>query len=163
MVYRAMAQGGEAGPQVDQAVVPPVRGQPGAAGAVRTGLQPGQLLEAVGLTRSCESLVAAERAGQADQDRRPPGAPRAPADLPACPSGGAASPLPGRAGPHRPVMPDAWLAAEDYAEMAGWGSQGEMRSAQGRLVLPVVLRGHESWWHKLGKAEIVPEDRRDDG
>ena len=44
----AVDQGGQERAEVDAAVVPPVQGQPGAAAAVRPGLQPGQLPAATG-------------------------------------------------------------------------------------------------------------------
>ena len=44
----AVDQGGEERGEVDAAVVPPVQGQPGAAAAVRPGLQPGELPAAAG-------------------------------------------------------------------------------------------------------------------
>ena len=60
-------------------------------------------------------------------------------------------------------MSGAWLAEEAYAEVIGWGSQGEMRSAQGPPGRTAVLDDDESCWHKLGKGEFAHEDRGNDG
>ena len=54
----AMDQRRQVRPELDQVVLPQVRGQPGEAGTVRNGLQPGQLLEKAGRAGGDETLVA---------------------------------------------------------------------------------------------------------
>ena len=60
--------------ELDSAVVPSVRGQPGASVSVHSGVQPWELPSPVMSAQGGQALVAAERAGQADQDGRPSGA-----------------------------------------------------------------------------------------
>ena len=60
--------------ELDSAVVPSVRGQPGASISVRSGVQPWELPSPAVSAQGGQALVAAERAGQADQDGRPSGA-----------------------------------------------------------------------------------------
>ena len=78
---RAVDQRGEVRPELDSAVVPSVRGQPGASVSVHSGVQPWELPSPVMSAQGGQALVAAERAGQADQDGRPSGAARAAIDL----------------------------------------------------------------------------------
>ena len=73
--------GREVRAELDSAVVPSVRGQPGASVSVRPGVQPWELPSAAVSAQGGQTLVAAERAGQADQDGRPFGAARAAVDL----------------------------------------------------------------------------------
>ena len=65
---RAVDQGGEVRPELDSAVVPSVRGQPGASVSVRPGVQPWELPSPAVSAQGGQALVAAERAGEADQD-----------------------------------------------------------------------------------------------
>ena len=67
--------------ELDSAVVPSVRGQPGASVSVHSGVQPWELPSPVMSAQGGQALVAAERAGQADQDGRPSGATLPPIDL----------------------------------------------------------------------------------
>ena len=78
---RAVDQGGQVRPELDSAVVPSVRGQPGASVSVHSGVQPWELPSPAVSAQGRQALVAAERAGQADQDGRPSGAARAAIDL----------------------------------------------------------------------------------
>ena len=55
-------------PELDEVVLPQVRGQSGQAGVVRTGLQLGQLHEKASLTGGNEALVVDQSADQDDQD-----------------------------------------------------------------------------------------------
>ena len=75
-------------PELDQVVLPQVRGQSGQAGVVRTGLQLGQLHEKASLTGGNEALVEAlvvdQSADQDDQDWRTVGAPCRKAGVSAC-------------------------------------------------------------------------------
>ena len=71
---RAVDQGGQVRPELDSAVVPSVRGQPGASISVRPGVQPWELPSPAVSAQGGQALVAAECAGQADQDGRPSGA-----------------------------------------------------------------------------------------
>ena len=71
---RAVDQGGEVRPELDSAVVPSVRGQPGASVSVRPSVQPWELPSQAVSAQGGQALVAAERAGEADQDGRPSGA-----------------------------------------------------------------------------------------
>ena len=61
-----MDQGGEVRAELDSAVVPSVRGQPGASVSVRPGVQPWELPSPVMSAQGDQTLVAAERAGQAE-------------------------------------------------------------------------------------------------
>ena len=69
----------------DSAVVPSVRGQPGASVSVHSGVQPWELPSPAVSAQDGQALVAAERAGQADQDGRPSGAALPAIDLFSCP------------------------------------------------------------------------------
>ena len=71
-------------PELDQVVLPQVRGQSGQAGVVRTGLQLGQLHEKPSLTGGNEALVVDQSADQDDQDWRTVGAPCRKAGVSAC-------------------------------------------------------------------------------
>ena len=71
-----MDQRGQAGVELDPVVLPPVRGQPGEAGVVHAGLQPGQLHEKVGLAGVDETLVTDQYSDPDDQDWRTVGMPR---------------------------------------------------------------------------------------
>ena len=62
----AMDQRRQVRPELDQVVLPQVRGQPGQAGVVRTGLQLGQLHEKAGVAGGDEALVVDQSANQAD-------------------------------------------------------------------------------------------------
>ncbi len=54
---------------VDAAVVPELQRQPGAASAIRAGVQPGELPASVGAAEVREALVVDHAAGEAAQDR----------------------------------------------------------------------------------------------
>ena len=69
-----MDQRGEVRAELDSAVVPSVRGQPGETVSVHSGVQPWELPSPAVSAQGGQALVAAERAGQADQDGRPSGA-----------------------------------------------------------------------------------------
>ena len=71
-------------PELDEVVLPQVRGQSGQAGVVRTGLQLGQLHEKASLTGGNEALVVDQSADQDDQDWRTVGAPCRKAGVSAC-------------------------------------------------------------------------------
>ncbi len=71
-------------PELDEVVLPQVRGQSGQAGAIRTGLQLGQLHEKASLTGGNEALVVDQSADQDDQDWRAVGVPRQKAGVSAC-------------------------------------------------------------------------------
>ena len=71
-------------PELDEVVLPQVRGQSGQAGVVRTGLQLGQLHEKASLTGGNEALVVDQSADQDDQDWRTVGAPCQKAGVSAC-------------------------------------------------------------------------------
>ena len=70
--------------ELDPAFLPQVRGQPGEARTVRTGLQPGQLSAKAGLAGVDEALVADQPSDQADQDWWAVGTPCQEASIPAC-------------------------------------------------------------------------------
>ena len=91
------------------AVVPSVRGQPGASVSVRSGVQPWELPSAAVSAQGGQALVAAERTGQADQDGRPPGAARAGVDLSVVRGVGSWEVVPEGVGTHRPVITGAKL------------------------------------------------------
>ena len=90
-------------------VVPSVRGQPGASVSVRPGVQPWELPSPAVSAQGGQALVAAERAGQADQDGRPSGAARAAVDLSVVRGVGSSTVVPGSVGSYRPVIAGAKL------------------------------------------------------
>ena len=69
--------------ELHEALLSPVRGQPGAVGFVHPGLQPGELPEEAGLAQGLPGLVSAQPLGEADQDGGTAGAPRPAAGVPA--------------------------------------------------------------------------------
>ena len=79
-----MDKGGEVRPELDQAVMPQVRGQPGEAGAVHPGLQPGELGQKAGLAGGDKALVADQSSDQANQDRWAAGTTRSQTGVSAC-------------------------------------------------------------------------------
>ena len=95
------------------AVLPSVRGQPGASVSVRPGVQPWELPSPAVSAQGGQTLVAAERAGQADQDGRPSGAARAAIDLSVVRGVGSSTVVPGSVGSYRPVIAGAKL--REYA------------------------------------------------
>ena len=84
-------------------------GQPGATVSVHSGVQPWELPSPVMPAQGGQALVAAERAGQADQDGRPSGTARAAIDLSAVRGVGSSTVVRGSAGSHRPVIAGAKL------------------------------------------------------
>ena len=102
-------EGKYAWPELDSAVVPSVRGQPGASVSVRPGVQPWELPSPAVSAQGGHALVAAERAGQADQDGRPSGASRAAIDLSVVRGVGSSTVVPGSVGSYRPVIAGAKL------------------------------------------------------
>ena len=91
-------------PELDSAVVPSVRGQPGASVSVRPGVQPWELPSPAVSAQGGQALVAAERAGQADQDGRPSGAALPAIDLSVVRGVGSSKVVPGSVGSYRPVI-----------------------------------------------------------
>ena len=106
---RAVDQGGEVRAELDSAVVPSVRGQPGASVSVRPGVQPWELPSPAVSAQGGQALVPAERAGQADQDGRPSGAALPAIDLSAVRGVGSSTVVPGSVGSYRPVIAGAKL------------------------------------------------------
>ena len=104
-----MDQGGEVRPELDSSVVPSVRGQPGETVSVRPGVQPWELPSSVMSAQGGQALVAAERAGQADQDGRPYGAALPSIDLSVVRGVGSSTVVPGSVGSYRPVIAGAKL------------------------------------------------------
>ena len=80
------------------------RGQPGASISVRPGVQPWELPSPAVSAQGGQALVAAERAGQADQDGRPSGAALPAVDLSAVRGVGSSTVVPGSSGSYRPVI-----------------------------------------------------------
>jgi hypothetical protein len=74
-VEGAMDKRGQERGEVDEAVVPAVQGQRGAAAPVRPGLQPGHLPAAAGTAQADQGLDADDAAGEAGQDRGQAGQP----------------------------------------------------------------------------------------
>ena len=91
------------------AVVPSVRGQPGETVSVHSGVQPWELPSPVMSAQGGQALVAAERAGQADQDGRPSGAALPSIDLSVVRSVGSSTVVPRSVGSYRPVIAGAKL------------------------------------------------------
>ena len=106
---RAVDQGGEVRSELDSAVVPSVRGQPGASVSVRPGVQPWELPSPAVSAQGGQALVAAERAGQADQDGRPSGTALPVVDLSVVRDVGSSTVVPGSVGSYRPVIAGAKL------------------------------------------------------
>ena len=106
---RAVDQRGEVRAELDSAVVPSVRGQPGASVSVHSGVQPWELPSPAVSAQGGQALVAAERAGQADQDGRSSGAARAAIDLSVVRGVGSSTVVPGSVGSYRPVIAGAKL------------------------------------------------------
>ncbi len=104
-----MDQGREVRPELDPAVVPSVRGQPGASVSVRPGVQPWELPSPAVSAQGGQALVAAERAGQADQDGRPSGTALPAIDLSVVRGVGSSKVVPGSVGSYRPVIAGAKL------------------------------------------------------
>ena len=104
-----MGQGREVRPELASAVVPSVRGQPGASVSVHSGVQSWELPSPAVSAQGRQALVAAERAGQADQDGRPSGAARAAIDLSVVRGVGSSTVVPGSVGSYRPVIAGAKL------------------------------------------------------
>ena len=99
-----MDQGGEVRPELDSAVVPSVRGQPGETVSVHSGVQPWELPSPVMSAQGGQALVSAERAGQADQDGRSSGAALPAIDLSVVRGVGSSTVVPGSVGSYRPVI-----------------------------------------------------------
>ncbi len=55
--------------EVDEAVVPELQRQPGAASAIRDGMQPEELPASVGAAEVREALVVEDATGEADHER----------------------------------------------------------------------------------------------
>ena len=96
-------------PELDSAVLPSVRAQPGASVSVHLGLQPGELPAPVMSAQRGQALVAEERPGQADQDGRSAGAPLPAVDLSVVRGVGSSTVVSGSAGSYRPVIAGAKL------------------------------------------------------
>ena len=107
---RAVGQGREVRAELDTAVVPSVRGQPGASVSVRLGVQPWELPSSALSAQGGQALVAAERAGQADQDGRPSGAALPAVDLSVVRGVGSSAVVRGSVGSYRPVIAGAKLS-----------------------------------------------------
>ena len=82
---------------------------PGASVSVRPGVQPWELPSPVVSAQGGQALVAAERAGQADQDGSPCGAARPVVDLSVVRGVGSSTVVRGSAGSYRPVIAGAKL------------------------------------------------------
>ena len=106
---RAVDQGRQVRPELDSAVVPSVRGQPGASVSVHSGVQPWELPSSAVSAQGGQALVAAERAGQADQDGRPSGAALPAIDLSVVRGVGSSPVVPRSVGSYRPVIAGAKL------------------------------------------------------
>ena len=106
---RAVDQGREVRPELDSAVVPSVRGQPGASVSVHSGVQPWELPSPAVSAQGRQALVAAERAGQADQDGRSSGAALPSIDLSVVRGVGSSTVVRGSVGSYRPIIAGAKL------------------------------------------------------
>ncbi len=89
--------------------MPSVRGQPGETDSVHSGVQPWELPSPVMSAQGGQALVAAERAGQADQDGRPSGAALPSIDLSVVRGVGSSTVVPGSVGSNQPVIGGAKL------------------------------------------------------
>ena len=96
-------------PGLDSAVVPSVRGQPGETVSVHSGVQPWELPSPVMSAQGGQALVAAERAGQADQDGRSSGAALPSIDLSVVRGVDSSTVVPGSVGSYLPVIAGAKL------------------------------------------------------
>ena len=70
-----MDKGRRIRPQLDETILSQVRSQSGEVVAIYPGLQPGQLLQKIGSTRSDKAMVADKRSDETHQDRWAFGAP----------------------------------------------------------------------------------------
>ena len=100
---------GEVRAELGSAVVPSVRGQPGASISVSPGVQPWEFPSPAVSAQGGQALVAVERAGEADQDGRPSGAARAAVGLSVVRGVGSSTVVPGSVGSYRPVIAGAKL------------------------------------------------------
>ena len=89
--------------------MPSVRGQPGASVSVHSGVQPWELPSPVMSAQGGQALVAAQRAGQADQDGRSSGAALPAINLSVVRGVGSSTVVPGSVGSYRPVIAGAKL------------------------------------------------------
>ena len=110
-------------PELDSAVVPSVRVQPSASVSVHSGVQPWELPSPTVSAQGVQALVAAERAGQADQDGRPSGAALPAVDLPVIRGVGSSTVVPGNAGSYRPVIAGAKLREGTTTILPGGGER----------------------------------------
>ena len=91
-------------PELDSAVVSSVRGQPGASVSVHSGVQPWELPAPAVSAQGGQALVAAECAGQADQDGRPSGTALPAIDLSVVRGVGSSTVIPRSIGSYQPVI-----------------------------------------------------------
>ena len=142
---RAVDQGRQVRAELDSAVVPSVRGQPGATVSVHSGVQPWELPSPIMPAQDGQALVAAERAGQADQDGRPSGAALPAIDLPVIRGVGSSTVVPG----------SIWIVSAGYRRRQVEGGYNhdlaKRESAPGSRLVFNALSSH---WR-------VPEDDKD--
>ena len=139
---RAVDQGGQVRAELDSAVVPSVRGQPGASVSVRPSVQPWELPSPAVSAQGRQALVAAERAGQADQDGRPSGAALPVVDLSVVRDVGSSTVVPGSVGSYRPVIAGAKLR-EGTTTILPRGGRALQGVALSSMRFHPTGRGHE--------------------
>ena len=98
---RAVDQGRQVRPELDPAVLPQVRGQPGATGSVHPSLQPGELAAQAMPAQGGQALVVAKPPGQTYQDRGEASSPRPAAGVSASRGSGASGGISTSAGAYR--------------------------------------------------------------
>ena len=134
----AMDKRGKVRPELDEVVLPQVRGQPGQAGVVRTGLSfrgRRQLDAQAGLTRGDEALVADQSSDQDDQDRRTVGAPCQKAGVSTCRGAGNQGNAGRDTGTNWPASAGSWLVRFRSVGIGdGYGVvEGKRASQRGEL------------------------------
>ena len=121
---RAVDQGRQVRPELDPAVLPQVRGQPGATGSVHPSLQPGELAAQAMPAQGGQALVVAKPPGQTYQDRDEAGSPRPAAGVSASRGSGASGGISTSAGAYRRA-PSSTRVASILGIIGGdGGSQG---------------------------------------
>ena len=95
---------------ISSVVLPQIRGQPGEARTVRTGLQPGQLSAKAGLAGGDETLVADQSTDPDDQDWRAVGTPCQEVSVSTSRGAGDQGNADRDTGTDQPASAGAWLA-----------------------------------------------------
>ena len=121
---RAVDQGRQVRPELDPAVLPQVRGQPGATGSVHPSLQPGELAAQAMPAQGGQALVVAKPPGQTHQDRGEASSPRPAAGVSARRGSSASGGISTSAGAYRRAPSSTRVASVLGITGGDEGSQG---------------------------------------